>query len=259
MLSIDQIKTFYPENLHQFPDFILKEYLQYKILEIIYNGSFANNLCFLGGTCLRIVHENRRFSEDLDFDNRSLKEDQFELLAKEIEREMNLLGCKTEVKMVIKSAWHCYIKFPGLLYKEGLSGYKEQKILIQLHTEPQDFDYEPERHILNRFDVFTTILTIPTELLMAQKLFALLNRKRSKGRDFYDVIFLMGKQIQPDYKYLETKLGISDSENLKETMLKKIQTLDLDKISEDVEPFLFKPSEMKRIGMFKELVEQYSF
>lgn len=43
--------------------------MQYKILALIFNSDFATKFAFLGGTCLRIVHQTNRFSEDLDFDN----------------------------------------------------------------------------------------------------------------------------------------------------------------------------------------------
>jgi len=64
MLGIDEIQKFFPESLHTFKRFMLREYLQYKILQIVFEGSFGNKLIFLGGTCLRIVHGNLRFSED---------------------------------------------------------------------------------------------------------------------------------------------------------------------------------------------------
>ncbi|MGI4871815.1 MAG: nucleotidyl transferase AbiEii/AbiGii toxin family protein [Janthinobacterium lividum] len=35
--------------------------------------SAGRPLLFPGGTCLRIVHGNQRFSEDLDFDNSGLR------------------------------------------------------------------------------------------------------------------------------------------------------------------------------------------
>jgi len=259
MLSINQIKPFFPEELHRFPDFMLKEYLQYKILEIIYESSVANRLCFLGGTCLRIVHDNRRFSEDLDFDNLSLTGEQFDQLAGEIEKKLRLQGYETKLKLVFKGAWHCYIKFPRLLFDEGVSGHKQEKILIQIDTEPQDFHYEPQRHILNRFDVFTTILTTPIELLMAQQLYAVLNRPRNKGRDFYDLIFLMSKNVRPDYHYLEAKMGVSNPGELKDALLHKIQSLNMAKMAKDVEPFLFNPTDVRKVEQFEALVGQYAF
>ena len=77
MLSINQIEKYYPESLRGFKRNILREYLQYKILDIIFNSRLAPKLSFLGGTALRIVHGNNRFSEDLDFDNFQLTETDF--------------------------------------------------------------------------------------------------------------------------------------------------------------------------------------
>lgn len=84
MISINQIEQFYPENLRSLKRNIMREYLQYKILEIIFSSRLAPKLSFIGGTVLRIVHENTRFSEDLDFDNFKLSESDFDLLTKEI-------------------------------------------------------------------------------------------------------------------------------------------------------------------------------
>lgn len=259
MLTLDEIKPFYPEQIHAYPKFLLREYLQYKILEIIYESEYANRLCFLGGTCLRIVHGNQRFSEDLDFDNLTLQEDEFEKIAHHIEKELRREGYETELKTVIKGAWHCHIKFPGLLFKKGLSGHIEEKILIQLDTEPQHFSFEPERVILNQFEIFTTILTTPLPLLMAQKLYAIINRERNKGRDFYDLVFLMSRNIRPDYEYLDQKITVSNSIELKQALAEKCQKLDMEVMAKDVEPFLFKPSDRKKITQFEEAVRQYEF
>ena len=259
MLPLSEIRPYFSEELHRFPRFMLREYLQYKILEILYESSYATDLCFIGGTCLRIVHGNRRFSEDLDFDNISLKEDAFKEVADEIQKGLEREGYKVELKTVMKGAWHCHIKFPGLLFDEGLSGHREEKILIQLDTEPQHFEYEPEQFLLNRFEVFTTIWTTPLPLLMAQKLYAIINRDRNKGRDFYDLVFLMGREIEPNYQYLKAKISISDSESLKKAVLGRCHQLDMDTMAKDVEPFLFDPSDAKKVIKFEDVVRQYEF
>lgn len=238
---------------------MLREYLQHKILEIIYESRFARNLCFLGGTCLRIVHGNRRFSEDLDFDNLGLQEADFEDVAGEIQINLEREGFRTELRTVMKGAWHCNVKFPGMLFEEGLSGHREEKILIQLDTEPQDYEYEPERYVLNRFEVFTTLLTTPLPLLMAQKLYAVVNRERNKGRDFFDLVFLMGKNITPDYGYLKLKMSITSSKKLKQTLLDTCGTIDMEDMAADVEPFLFDGSDVKKVRRFEQVVEQYPF
>ena len=54
----------------------------------------------------------------------------------------------------------------------------------QGRREPQHFGFEPEEYILNRFDVFTEIPVTPTSLLLAQKFYAIMNRKRSKAATF---------------------------------------------------------------------------
>jgi len=206
-----------------------------------------------------MIHGNQRFSEDLDFDNLSLSEDDFEKVAGIIEKELTREGFETELRTVIKGAWHCYIKFPGLLFDKRISGHREEKILIQLDTEPQYFDYEPDRFILNRFEVFTTILTTPLSILMAQKLYAIINRKRNKGRDFFDLVFLMSRNIRPDYKYLNEKISVSDADALKLAILDKCQQLDMEEMARDVEPFLFKPTDRKKVLQFEAVVQQYSF
>jgi len=259
MLPLSEIRPYFPGNLHRFPRFMLREYLQYKILEIVYESPFATDLCFLGGTCLRIVYGNRRFSEDLDFDNISLEEDAFNEVANEIQKGLEREGYNVVLKTVMKGAWHCHIKFPGLLYNEGLSGHKEEKILIQLDTEPQHFDNEPEQFLLNRFEVFTTIWTTPLPVLMAQKLYAIINRDRNKGRDFYDLVFLMGREIRPNYEYLKAKAAITDPKLLKKVILNRCQQLDMETMAKDVEPFLFDPSDAKKVIRFENVVQQYEF
>lgn len=259
MLTLRDIQPFYPENLHRFPRFLLREYLQYKILEIIFESKYATHVCFLGETCLRVVHGNNRFSEDLDFDNLDLNENDFQGIAIEVEKQLQREGYQIELKTVMKGAWHCYIKFPGLLFGEGLSGHIEENILIQLDTEPQHFDYEPERHILNRFDVFTTILTTPLPLLMAQKIYAIINRKRNKGRDFFDLVFLMSRDIKPDYSYLNAKLSISNADAIKEKILDKCDQMNMEEMANDVRPFLFENSDAKKVVRFADVVRQYSF
>ena len=69
MLDIEQIQSFYPQHIRPFKKNLLREYLQYKILEAIFESPLAEKLTFMGGTCIHIIHGSPRFSEDLDFDN----------------------------------------------------------------------------------------------------------------------------------------------------------------------------------------------
>lgn len=255
MLSLKEIEKAFPENLRPFSRFILREYLQYKILGLLYESKYGSKLCFLGGTCLRIVHNNSRFSEHLDFDIFKLSENSFASVSEEIKKGLERDGYKVEFRMVAKGAFHCYIKFPGLLFREGLSGYREEKILIQLDAEPQHFNFTPEKFILNKFDVFTTVLTTPRDILLSQKIFASINRKQPKGRDFFDIVFLLSN-TKPNYKYLEQKLKIKNEQQLKEKLLMRCKELDMKKVAKDVKAFLFNPKDAVKVELFADYIRQ---
>lgn len=139
MLNISQIEQYYPENLRAFKRNILREYLQYQILEIIFNSAFANRISFLGGTALRIVHDNTRFSEDLDFDNFGLSQDEFSLLTQEVRRGLVKRGYRVEIRNVFKGAYRCYVKIPKILFDNKIASLEEEKIMIQIDTMPHDF------------------------------------------------------------------------------------------------------------------------
>lgn len=255
MLSLNEIEKQYPENLRSFKRFILREYLQHKILALIYESEYGSQICFLGGTCLRIIHNNSRFSEDLDFDSLKLTEDSFQSISKEIQKGLEREGYGVEFRSVSKGAFHCYIKFPDILFKEGLTGHKEEKILIQLDAEPQHFDYKPETFILNKFDVFTTVLITPKPLLLSQKFYASINRKQPKGRDFFDIVFLL-KDTKPDYDYLKEKLGITNEEQLKERLIERCKQLDMKQVADDVKPFLFESKDAAKVELFEKYIAQ---
>ena len=121
MLNLSQIQQFYPSQLHPFSSFLLREYLQYKILALMFSSDYAQKFVFLGGTCLRIVHQNTRFSEDLDFDNFNLSPQDFEQVAVIIKQGLENEGFSTEMEQVYRGAYHCYIKFPNLLHQRSKS------------------------------------------------------------------------------------------------------------------------------------------
>ncbi|HUX84014.1 MAG TPA: nucleotidyl transferase AbiEii/AbiGii toxin family protein [Chitinophagaceae bacterium] len=257
MLELQEIEKFYPEPLRRHKRFLLREYLQCKILQILFESEYASKFSFLGGTCLRIVHGNNRFSEDLDFDNFQLEEKSFEQVGSRIEKELSREGYSVEMKTVLKGAYHCHIRFPEILYREGLSGHMEEKILIQLDTQPQNFPFKPDRFLLNRFDIFTQILVTPKELLLAQKFYAVLNRKRSQGRDFFDLVFLLSLTDRPDYGFLDMKLGITHPDVLKTAILEKCNTIDMEKMARDVTPFLFRHEDVKKVSQFVPYLKQF--
>lgn len=256
MITLDQILEAYPASLRDFKGSILKEYLQYKILNSIFNSEHANKLVFLGGTALRIVYGSTRFSEDLDFDNFHIKESEFKDLSRIIQRDLMLEGFEAEIKIVTEKAYRISIRIPKLLFDSGLSPMKTQKILIHLDTVQQNFEYMPDKPTLNKFDIFTQINAVPKDILLAQKIFACVTRKRIMGRDFFDIVFLHGIGARPDALYLKQKIGIDSAKDLKKYLLKETGSLDFGKLALDVEPLLFDKRDSKRVLLFREFVKQ---
>ena len=256
MLNLEQIKQYYPDNLQGFERFMLREYLQYKILEILYENKYANQFAFIGGTALRIVHDNNRFSEDLDFDNFNISTDVFTKVTESIQHGLQLEGYQVEFRNVKRGAYHCYIRFPKILYNYKLSGHEEEKILIRLDTEAQHFDFQPGTYLLNKFDVFTEIKVTPPSILLAQKFLTILEREQSKGRDFYDVIFLLGKNISPNYDFLDSKASISRGIQLKDAIHGRMKEIDMEEMANDVRPFLINMKDIKKVLLFEEYLQQ---
>ena len=80
-------------------------------------------------------------------------------------------------------------------------------------------------------------LPVPSDSVMcAMKTTALLDR--AKGRDFYDLMFLLG-QTSPDYDFLVKKRGIGSPEELKMAIFQVLERTDLNVKMKDFEHLLF--------------------
>lgn len=254
MLELRQIESFFPERLRHFKRNLLREYLQYKILEAVFAGRYGQKLVFMGGTAIHIAHGLPRFSEDLDFDNRGLTRMDFSALTQSVAKKLAMEGYVIETGVSFKGAFSADIKVTGVLFNEGLSGHRGEKILIKLDAEPQNFKYSAQRMVINKFDVFTGINVVPVDILLSQKFYAILVRKRAVGRDFYDAMFLAGK-AKPDFAFLKKRAGIEDKKGLKSALLQRCARLDFKLLASDVKQFIFFPEDAKKVLLFIEYVK----
>lgn len=106
---------------------------------------------------------------------------------------------------------------------------------------------------MKKFDVLTQIHVVPCDILLAQKCCAILTRKRAMGRDFYDVLFLLGK-AKPNLKYLAAKLNIHSFSELTQKLITHCKGLNFKQLSEDVRPFLFHADDAGKILLFPEVI-----
>lgn len=255
MLSIADIKNTYPANLHMFDKELLREYLQHIILDFVYEHKLSSKLIFIGGTCLRIVYGSQRFSEDIDFDNKGLTFSEFEELMNHVGDRLKKEGFEVAMKQLRKGAYHCYIKFPHVLYEQGLSPLLDEQILIQIDTMDQEVNYESEKYILDGFEVFKQISVVPKDILLSQKLITILKRQRSKGRDFYDVMYLL-QSTSPNEAFLKDKLSVKNTREAINKVLDHVENINMSEMVRDVSPFLLKKEDAERLMKFSEYLKQ---
>jgi predicted nucleotidyltransferase component of viral defense system len=251
MLTLDQLSAYFPANLfRQNPQAALVEYLQHELLDSMFKEKASGALSFIGGTAIRILYQSTRFSEDLDFDNFGLTFGEFEKLLECACKDMVNKGFVVEYRFAERGAYHCYIKFPDILFQSGISPEASRKILIRIDMESKKKLYEPQLHILNRFSIYRQIFAAPPSVLLAQKMMTVLERKREKGRDVFDVSYLMGL-AQPDFGYIYECINIERDQFLN-MFNERLHDLDLDYLAKDVEPFLFSPAQKERVLTFRD-------
>ncbi len=257
MIKLKEIQKHYSKIENNLPRMVLKEYLQYKILEIIFSSSFGSKLVFMGGTSIRIVYGGDRFSEDLDLDNRGLSQKDFHRLIELIKTELSKEGLQVEFRNTFQNVYHCYLKFPKILFDNKLSALRDEKVMIRIDSFKTKQVKNAVSKIISKADIFSEILVYPEDLLLSQKIQALFNRKRAKGRDIYDIVYLWS-MTEPNYKFLKKELKIDNKKELLAKMKKLFTELELKKLAEDVEPFLINQKKSIQVSHFKLWIDSQS-
>lgn len=232
----------------------LREILQEVILSGLSDTDFFNLAVFQGGTCLRLVHGLRRFSEDLDFVMLAAQP-QFDwsTYEKKITTRCNLYGFEPE--FLNKENQTSSVK-KMLVRQDSLSDLvsfthtqdPRRKIRIRL-----DIDVNPPSGLSSETSFLDFPLPyrlhIPTiNCLFAGKCHALLCRQYTKERDLFDFQWFVSKHVEPDLEYLESTLiqsgpwedsGINVTPSwLKFALIERISSLDWNLAKDDILRFL---------------------
>ena len=219
---------------------VLKEELQYYILNFIYHHSEYNKWIMYGGSALRIIHELDRMSDDLDFE---LSEKITEKLLKDLKEEIeehfkNTYGASPDfLAAKITTGRGLLLKFNvgRELSLDHLSNQVHVKIDLNYFVAPKTVT---ERQPINHDQLSFVILTYNMASLMASKIAAIFLRGtrgvgkaiyEEKGRDVYDLLWYMNKRVVPDFDYLVAKsIDIKDPR----TLLNKL-TFQMNKVSKE--------------------------
>ncbi len=256
MIQFEFIKNFYPAHIREnsgFSKYILKEHILLMILDFLSSTAYVKNLAFIGGTSIRLTKGIDRFSEDLDFDCKNFSDSDFSRLAGDVLLFLRRNGLEVEIKESKKDlkAFRQNLIFPELLYDLGLSGHKEERFLIKLECQDQLFSYDRELYNIKGGGYFFPFPVPPVSVLCSMKINAMFNR--NKGRDFYDVMFLLS-QASPDYDYLREKLGIENLDQLKQRVRELTERVNMQNKVRDFEHLIFQKSNAGRILLINDFI-----
>ncbi len=200
-----KIREYQPEDeLAQ--ELVLAELLQHFVLASLARAGLFRVAAFHGGTFLRIIHSTDRFSEDLDF---VLKEPdsgfRWQGYVERVLRDCETEGIhfevidKGSVEAAVRKAFLKTDSLGGLL--EAIlphSRHPRRKLRIKLEIDanpPAGSQFETQ---YLHFPVLTAITTQTLSSSFASKCHALLCRSYTKGRDWYDFLWYVGRGVQPD-------------------------------------------------------------
>lgn len=258
MIDLDFVRGYFPPQMREnalFSKHILKEYLQAMILDFLSSTPYMRKMVFIGGTNLRLVSGIDRFSEDLDFDCKEMSKGEFMRMTDDVMSFLQRSGFTVEAKDRENpklSAFRRNIHFPQLLFDLKLTGHCDERFLIKVEAQDQGIVYTPTIAHVKVCGFFFPLPVPPDSVLCAMKLAALL--ARGKGRDFYDVMFLLGRTV-PDFGFLKARCGIGSPEELKSAIRKMLETTDLNVKKCDFEHLLFDKRNADRILRFGEFIE----
>jgi predicted nucleotidyltransferase component of viral defense system len=230
-----------------------REFLQILLLKIMFDRGAFDHLAFVGGTALRILYGLRRYSEDLDFSLVKKTGYNFKDLLHQLAYELKQYNMAVEVTSKENNIVHSsFLKFPGLLNEIGVSKIKGQKLSIKLEidTNPPKGWHSQLTPVTESFVFAVNTFDLPS--LYATKLHACFFRRFTKGRDFYDLIWYLGKKIEPNYILLNNAIKQTEKKDLKigpgnfrDFLQDKLGQVDFKVVRRDVERFLEDKSELK--------------
>jgi predicted nucleotidyltransferase component of viral defense system len=220
------------------PYTILREYVQIRFLDIFYGIVKPKTFFFKGGTALRLVFGSDRFSEDLDFTVTEGINNPLEYASKAVQ---SLRAEITDISIrPLKT-------LAGQSAKISLSGFRKiQPLTIKLDFSLREHVLTPQlAAIKTSLPIIGTPLidTMSKEEILAEKIRAVTNRK--KGRDIYDLWYLLHTNTRIEKSIIEKKLSYYHERFDSQIFVRIISEWDTKELYQDIAKFL--PKSQRRI------------
>lgn len=225
---------------------IFREYLQLVFLQKLYQKTPSRGIFFKGGTAIHLIYHAPRFSEDLDF-SVTLPMPEFDSYIASILKRMEdeeSVGWKERKSIAGKQF---------LLSAENILPYKTYIAL--------DFSFREKVFSENRSIIQTAYPVIFTsyvhhlsqEELLAEKIRAVMTRR--KGRDLYDLWFLLSRNTEVRQDMLQEKLAYYEiSEVTNVDIIRKVGEFPKKDFVLDLRPFV-PANERDRLPEFFDLLQ----
>jgi predicted nucleotidyltransferase component of viral defense system len=244
----------------------LREILQEIALCGLWRAKFFEHAAFYGGTALRVLYGLDRFSEDMDF-SLLAPADGFDLApyCGAVEEELISWGFPATVTVKGKTARSAvesaFLKANTrqllLTIDAGdvasvIHGRRELKIKLEVDTDPPPGFSTETKFLLQPIPFSVKAYDPPS--LFAGKMHAILCRgwgARSKGRDWYDLVWYVGRGTSLDLAHLEARMRQSghydddaalDESAFRSLLARRIEDLDIAAVRSEVERFLLDPA-----------------
>jgi hypothetical protein len=211
---------------------IMREYMQLVILGALYQINNSEQIYFKGGTALRLIYKSIRFSEDLDFNSKLPREEIIKILKKSIDHIKDIFPgiyldtIKNKYDNIHTRAMYKSIDLP-------------QPLNIAIDVNTKDGALTEYTSLLSSpfpLPYYSFIKTLGLDEILAEKISALMNR--SKGRDVFDIWFLLNRQVKIDMELLEKKMELYNKQITIEDIINKIKQYDEKKLKNELNKYL---------------------
>ncbi len=238
MITPDQVqkisqKTGVNENA------IIREYIQTVFLKGLYQKKESQHIYFKGGTAIHLLFPAPHFSMDLDFTAELSWANLKEIISATVEETQSEIP-------------NLNVKFSPGEKKESLTGTlhwdregRKYPLTVDLEYSLREKPIQKPTKTLLKTDLpvigSPLILHLAWEEILAEKTRAILTRKKTKGRDFYDVYYLLYKNVPLLWELVRGKMKLYPKfteEINAETVISRVKNFDDKRLKQDLGAFL---------------------
>lgn len=229
MITLAQLKPF-AKKYNTNDATVFREYLQFLFLSRLYTYSKTRQIIFKGGTAIHLIFQAPRFSEDLDF---------------------TVVMPVTEFRDVLTKTF-------SALENEGQISFKERETLtgkrfLLSATLPDatlrsfinlDFSFREQvfeienSHLKPEYPILFTseISHMSKNEIISEKIRAIMHRQ--KGRDIYDLWYLLANNAKIDLKLVSEKFKYHNEIYNSEALIKRVEAFPRTEFIKDLLSFV---------------------